>query len=269
MITKELGNTGEHIPSIGIGTWKMGVDIKGEIEGIRYAIANGADLIDTAEMYATEELVGEAIAGSEAFIATKVSPHHFHKDDVIKACNSSLSKLGIKQIDLYQLHWPNKSIPISETMSAMEQLVKEGKIRYIGVSNFSIEELEEAQSVLKSNEIVSNQVEYSVLVRSPKKGLLRYMQRNHITLIAYSPLARGAIFSKKYAQVLNKLEEVGAKYGISGAQTALSWLVSQDNVVAIPKATGINHTAQNIKAGQIKLSDEDMHSIDSFLPDGA
>ena len=268
MIMKELGKTGEKIPAVGIGTWKMGSDPSKEIEGIKYSIENGSDFVDTAEMYGTEGIVGEAINGTEAFVATKVSPHHFHKEDVIKACDRSISELGVKQIDLYQLHWPNKTIPINETMSAMEQLVKDGKIRYIGVSNFSVAEFKEAQSALKSEEIVSNQVEYSVLVRDPEKELLRFLQKNSVTLIAYSPLARGAIFSKKYKPVLDKLGNIGSKYSITPNQVAISWLISKENVVAIPKATGIEHVKQNIQAGGIRLSNEDVSSIDSFLPDG-
>ena len=268
MKLKELGRTGEKLPAIGIGTWKLGAERQKEIDGIRYSISNDAAFVDTAEMYGTEELVGEAIKGSKAFVATKVSPHNFHKEDVIKACNASLMRLGIKQIDLYQLHWPNKSIPIAETMAAMKQLVDEGKIRYIGVSNFSVKELEEAQEALKSNDIVSNQIEYSILVRNPEKGLSRYMADNHITLIAYSPLARGAIFAKRYAPVSAMLSEIGEKYGISASQGALAWLVSKPNVVAIPKASNPEHAKQNVESGSINLSEEDIAKIGSFLPDG-
>ena len=265
---RELGRTGEKLPVIGVGTWKLGSEPQKEIESIRYAISSGAGFVDTAEMYGTEELVGEAIKGSKVFVATKVSPHNFHKEDVIKSCNASLKRLGIKQIDLYQLHWPNKSVPIAETMAAMEQLVKDGKVRYIGVSNFDVKELEEAQAALKSNDIVSNQIEYSILVRTPENGLANYMKGNHITLIAYSPLARGAIFTKKYAPVEALLSEIATKHGISASQVALAWLVSKPNVVAIPKASSYSHTKQNIESGSIELTEEDLKKIDSFLPNG-
>jgi hypothetical protein len=187
---------------------------------------------------------------------------------VIKACNASLKRLGIKQIDLYQLHWPNKSIPIAETMGAMEQLVKDGKIRHIGVSNFDVNELKEAQAALKSNEIVSNQIEYSILVRDPEEGLAKYMETSHITLIAYSPLARGAIFTKKYALLSAMLGEIGEKHNISASQVALAWLVSKPNVVAIPKASNLEHTKQNVESGSISLTEDEIGKINSFLPDG-
>ena len=146
MMLRRLGGTSENIPELGIGTWKMGSSPETEIAAIRKAISLKMGLVDTAEMYGNERMVGRAIEGQKGlFIATKVSPHHFRHDDVIRACRESLSKLGVKAIDLYQLHWPNHSVPIRETMRAMEDLVDAGKIRHIGVSNFSIREFQEAQ----------------------------------------------------------------------------------------------------------------------------
>ncbi len=145
-----LGKTDEKIPIIGMGTWAMGNQASGqersmELEALRRGIDLGMTLIDTAEMYGygkSERLVAEAITGrrEEVLIATKVSPEHFHYDDMLRSCDASLQRLTIKQIDLYQLHWPNSKVPIRETLRAMEQLVNQGKIRYIGVSNFSAEE---------------------------------------------------------------------------------------------------------------------------------
>ncbi|EQD59762.1 Aldo/keto reductase, partial [mine drainage metagenome] len=195
MLYSEFGRTGEKVSSIGIGTWKLGKDPRAETEAIKYAISNGVNFIDTAEMYGTEGLVGTAIKGVDRdslFIATKVSPHNFHYADVIKSCNASLSKLGTSYVDLYQLHWPNHSVPISETMSAMEKLVDEGKVRHIGVSNFSIREMQDAQASMKKYDISSNQVEYSVFVRTIEdEGIPEYCSKNRMAVIAYSPLARG------------------------------------------------------------------------------
>ncbi|MCL4403581.1 MAG: aldo/keto reductase [Candidatus Marsarchaeota archaeon] len=267
VIYKELGRTGEKISAIGIGTWKMGVNPDKEVKSLGYAIDNGVNLVDTAEMYGTEPIVGRAISGrKEVFIATKVSPHHFKHDDVVRACNDSLRRLGVERIDLYQLHWPNRSIPIKETMRAMEELKAAGKIRHIGVSNFSVDEFEEARAALKDAEIVSNQVEYSVLVREPESGLLDYCEKNGITLIAYSPLARGALHQKRYSELADLLSEIGSKYNRSIEQVALNWLLSKKPVVAIPKSSSLEHTKSNIASADFSLSAEDIGRINDFLP---
>lgn len=172
MELKELGGSGEKIPAIGIGTWKMGVDRKAEVAALGAGIAAGSRFVDTAEIYGTEHIVAEALRGkSGVFVATKVWPNHLHYDDVIKACDRSLAQLGVKSIDLYQIHWPNYKVPIEETMAAMEKLVDDGKIRHIGVSNFSAKEMQEARAAMKRYDIVSNQVEFSILVRDAEKSL--------------------------------------------------------------------------------------------------
>jgi hypothetical protein len=261
----ELGKTGEKIPVIGMGTWKLSKD---GISALKTGISLGSNFIDTAEMYQTEKFVAEILKENrdEVFIATKVSPHHLRYDDVIKACNNSLNALGIKTIDLYQIHWPNPSIPISETIKAMEKLVSEGKIRYIGVSNFSIKELKEAQEAMRSGEIVSNQIEYSVTERDPESsGMSAYCLSEKITIIAYSPLGSGSVLSISNKKIYGKLNEIGSKYGKSAAQVALNWLISKRNITAIPKANTPDHMAENIAASGWKLKPEDISEINSFL----
>ena len=168
--------------------------------------------VDTAEMYGTEETVGKAIKGMEdVFVATKVSPDHFHYSDVLKACDASLKRLGIKQIDLYQLHWPNTNIEIKETMEAMEKLVDNGKIRYIGVSNFSIDEMTEAEESMKRYEIASNQVEYSIISRDIEDGLLEFCNEVKATVISYSPFASGRLFGNRYKGLLSTLDRIGMR----------------------------------------------------------
>ncbi len=154
--------------------------------------------IDTAEMYGaghSEEVVARALQGrhDRVFVASKVSPRHFAYDDVLAAAKRSLKRLGLKQMDLYQLHWPNSRIPISETMKAMEKLVKDGLTRHIGVSNFSVEQMKEAQQSLSHKKIVSNQVEFSLVDRSVEAGIMPYCQKEGLTLIAYSPLGQGHV----------------------------------------------------------------------------
>ncbi len=261
----ELGDTGEKIPVLGLGTWKLGADPEGNIEALRLGIGLGMRLVDTAEMYANEEMVGRAIEGQEIFLCTKVSPDHFRYDDVIKACDRSLRKLGRKQIDLYQLHWPNTSVPISETMRAMEKLVDDGKIRYIGVSNFSIDEAIEAQEAMKRYKIVSNQVEYNILSRSIEDGLADFCKYEKMTAIAYSPLARGVLFDQKHRALERLLEEIGRAHGKSPGQVALNWILSRGNVVAIPKAASAEHVRENAGAADFELGAKELGRIGDFL----
>ena len=260
---KYLGKTREKVSAIGLGTWQLGDITEEKIDAIRFGLDNGITLIDTAEIYGTEGLVGKAIKGrTKPFIATKVWPSNFGYDSVIKACNASLKRLGIKQIDLYQLHWPNKNIPIKETMSAMERLVDEGKIRYIGVSNFRADEIERANDALKSHEVVSDQVEYSLIVRGAEKNVLPYCEKRGMTLIAYSPLGHGRLFTKKYVGLLETLKQIGENYGRSPVQIALNWLISKENVIAIPKASSKEHVEDEVGAADFGLKKEDIEDID-------
>ncbi|MFP3190517.1 MAG: aldo/keto reductase [Thermoproteota archaeon] len=271
---KFLGITGEKIPSIGLGTWGLGgysrsssANDEKEIELIRYAAEKGLTFIDTAEMYGAghaEELVGQAVKDirSKVFIATKVSPEHLRYDDVIKACERSLKRLQTSYIDLYQIHWPNPRVPLRETIKALERLAEEGKIRYIGVSNFSVELLKEAISLTSKHDIVSNQVEYSLLSREIEKDLLDFAKNNKITIIAYSPLARGAIFSGEYAEKLRKICE---KYNKTISQVALNWLISKENVVAIPKTSKKERIDEFLGAYGWRLSKEDVEEIERIF----
>ena len=153
----------------------------------------GARFIDTAESYGAEAIVGEGIKGRRyrVFLATKAPPRNFKRRDLIVAAERSLRRLGTDHIDLYQLHWPNLTIPIEEPMSGMEKLVEEGKVRFIGVSNFTVRDLINAQAVLAKQRIVANQVRYSLVDRTIEGGLLQCCQKNGITVIAYSPPAMG------------------------------------------------------------------------------
>jgi diketogulonate reductase-like aldo/keto reductase len=273
ILYKNLGKTNEKIPAIGLGTYGIGGYMhsdyskdKEAIELIRYAIEIGLNFIDTAEMYGsghTEELIGEAIMGlrEKVFIATKVSPSHFSYEEVIKACERSLKRLKTTYIDLYQLHWPNPSIPIKETMKAMEYLVDKGKIRYIGVSNFSVEETKEAMEALSKYEIVSNQVEYSILERSIEKDLIPYCEREKISIIAYSPLARGAIFRGNAAEVLSRIAK---KHNSTISQIALAWLIRNPIVVAIPKTSKKERAKEFLGAYEINLDEGDLRLINEL-----
>jgi diketogulonate reductase-like aldo/keto reductase len=262
MNQKELGKTGVLLPEIGLGTLRY----HDGVEPIKKAISLGVSLIDTAESYGTEEIVGETIKHmrDQVFIATKVSPRHFRRSDLLMAADRSLARLRTDHIDLYQLHWPNYTVPIEETMGAMEDLVVSGKIRFIGVSNFSVTELRKAQKSLSKYRLVSNQVRYSLVDRSVEAGLLRYCRENGITVIAFSPLGQGInhIKDKDPNSVLNK---VAAMTGKTEAQLALNWCISRENVVAIPKASSVDHVVQNCGASGWRLAPDQCRLLEEGL----
>jgi len=253
MLHKRLAATELTIPEIGLGTWQY----RGSVQALRKGIELGARFIDTAEAYGTESFVGEVIRGirNQVFLATKASPWNFRREDIYHAANRSLQALKTDYIDLYQLHWPNSTIPIEETMGAMEELVNQGKIRFIGVSNFSLGELQRAQAALSRSPIVSNQVRYSLVDRSAEVGLLEYCQQNKVTLIAYSPLARGMHAMRKNDPA-GVLRTVAAETGRTEAQVALNWCIARDSVVAIPKADSVEHIEENCCASDWRLTQE-------------
>ncbi len=265
---KYLGRTKERISAIGIGTWQLDLNEKAAHEIVCSGVDNGINLIDTAEIYGTEGIVGKVldrIGRDDIHVASKVWPNHFHYQDLIDACNGSLKRLGIKQIWLYQLHYPNYTVPIEDTMSALEHLQKEGKIRHIGVSNFSAKELEDAQAALNHGEVVSNQVEYSILMREHEEdGLVDYCKRNNITLIAYSPLGEGQLYERRNAALLSGLDAIGEPHGKTGTQVALNWLISKKPVVAIPKASSAKHMAENAGAATFNLTEGAIGKVDEL-----
>ncbi|MCX8184106.1 MAG: aldo/keto reductase, partial [Crenarchaeota archaeon] len=197
---REFGKTGFKVSVIGMGTYydpsyiilarllRLHRDKSLKIAALRKGIELGINLIDTAEIYETEGLVAEAIKGFKRdglFIATKVWLTHLRYEKVLKSAEKSLRRLGCSHIDLYQVHWPNPSIPVEETMRAMSRLVDEGKVRHIGVSNFSLEQFKRAQEALPKHELASNQVEYSLTVRRIEKDLLPYCEQNRVAILAY------------------------------------------------------------------------------------
>jgi diketogulonate reductase-like aldo/keto reductase len=246
----------------------MGPDSSQDAAGIE-ALRLGLDLemkfIDTAEMYGaghSEEVVARALVGRRdtVFVASKVSPRHFAYDDVLDAARRSLKRLGLKQMDLYQLHWPSSKIPIAETMRAMEKLVKDGLTRYIGVSNFSVEQMREAQQSLSREKFVSNQVEFSLIDRSVEARILPYCQKEGLTLIAYSPLGQGKI-PRGRGSSFKVLDEIAGNLGKSRNQVALNWILQHDSVVAIPKAADTDHVKENAEVADWKLDSGDYQRL--------
>ena len=250
---------------MGMGTWGMGgkyekdpSNVDESVKILRAGLNMGIKLIDVAELYGqglTEEIVGEAIAGrarEDIFIISKVWKTNLRYDDVLKAMQGSLERLKTDYVDFYLIHWPSEEIPLSETMRAMERLADEGLARDIGVSNFSVELLKEAQSHLKHAKIAANQIEYSLIERSAEKDVIPYCKENGIKVIAYRPLARGNIASSQ-----NKaLEALAQKYNKTPAQIALNWITSKE-IVAIPKAGSIEHLRENYGALGWKMNEAD------------
>lgn len=242
-----------------MGTWQMAgskSNWSAQVAALKRGIELGLTLIDTAESYSggrSEQMVAEAIRGrrDSIFLATKVSPSNLRYDDLIGACNRSLERLGTKQVDLYQVHWPNPSVPIGETMKAMEMLVREGKIRYIGISNFDVRETKAAQEALSKNELASNQVEYSATVRWAESSILPYCEREKVSLIAYSPLSRGGMPGDAVPQSIIQ------RYGMTPVQVILNWVTHREAVIGIPKAAQVEHVEENAKALEVRFAPED------------
>ncbi|MGD1018673.1 MAG: aldo/keto reductase [Verrucomicrobiia bacterium] len=262
MQRKELGKSGVHLPEIGLGTWNY----HGGVEPLRTGLEMGALFIDTAESYGTETVVAEAVRGmrDRVFLATKVSPDHFRHDDVLKAADNSLRRLRTDHIDLYQLHEPNHRIPVEETLGAMEELVDAGKVRFIGVSNFTVTELQRAQRAMRKHTIVSNQVRYNLVDRTIEKDLLRYCEANGIVVIAHTPLARGL------PHILDRdpggaLVEIAGTLGKTPAQVALNWCLRHRAVVVIPKGNSAEHVAENCGASDWRLDPEHVRRLDQEI----
>ena len=262
MLVKKLGTTGVSIPEVGIGTWNYHA---GQYP-LRMGLEAGALFVDTAEEYGTESVVGEAVKGmrERVFLATKVSPEHFRRADFLKSVDCSLHRLGTDWIDLLQLHQPNPSISIAETMGAVRESIDAGKVRFAGVSNFSTAQLREAQAALGRYPIVSSQVRYHIADRTIEKGLLQYCQANRVTIIAYCPLGRDLqrIFDCDPAGVIG---QVARSLGKTPAQVILNWCLCKDGVVAIPKGNSMEHILDNCGASDWRLSPEDLASLDAQI----
>jgi diketogulonate reductase-like aldo/keto reductase len=260
----------ENIPVLGLGTWGVGGSTSPRpsrdqemLSALRRALEMGYTHIDTAEMYAdghTEELIGEVIQDFERenlFITSKVWSSNLHYQNVLKACEGSLRRLGTSYLDLYLIHWPSSNIPFAETFRALNELVKNGKVRHLGVSNFDLAQLKEAQA-LSNTPIVTNQVPYSVLNRRyARNGVLEYCQNSAILLTAYSPL-KGGVRSNA------RVKRVALQHRVTPAQVALHWLIRQSQVITIPKSTNEQHLRENLAAVEIDLREEDVKTLDGL-----
>lgn len=280
MLYRKLGNTEVSIPVIGQGTWKYGVDKQkeqDEIEALRFGISNGLTLIDTAEEYekgGSERIVGQAIHDirDEVFLVTKVSAKNCSYKGVLRAAEASLERLKTSHIDLYLQHWPSEQHDVSETMGAMAELVSKGLVKYIGVSNFTIPLMQEAQYHLGSVPLVCNQLPYHLNNRSIEDQIIPFAKENGITIMGYSPLGfapqtfgwKG--FPEEGSLERNILNTIGAKYGKTAYQVAINWALRQEGLVTIPKAANKEHITDNLNALGWELEEEDIKQIESHFP---
>jgi diketogulonate reductase-like aldo/keto reductase len=260
--------SGEMIPVLGQGTWHMAEDPRrraDEIAALRLGIDLGMTLIDTAEMYAdgsAEELVGQAIEGrrKEVFLVSKVLPHHATRRGTIEACDRSLMRLDVDTIDLYLLHWPG-TIPLEETLDAFDALIGAGKIRYWGVSNFDVADLEELVDLTGGEQVATDQVLYNLNRRGIEFDLLPWCRRSGLPVMAYSPIEQGRLLRHP------GLLAVAARYpGVTPAQVALAWVLRQDGVCAIPRASKPAHVRENRAALDIRLTSQDLADLDRAFP---
>ncbi len=259
--------SGERIPVLGQGTWGMGENAHrhaNEVSTLRLGLDLGMTLIDTAEMYANgaaEKVVAEAIAGRRdgVFLVDKVLPSNATRRGTITACENSLRRLGTEQIDLYLLHWRSRT-PLAETLDAFTTLVRQGKIRYWGVSNFDISDMEELARLSTSSAVTTNQVLYNLTRRGIEYDLLPWCRDRHIPVMAYSPIEQGRMLNHP------ELQSIATKHSVNTAKLALAWLLQQEGLCIIPKASTAAHVRENRAALDLQLTEQDIAALDRVFP---
>ncbi|MEV7327340.1 aldo/keto reductase [Micromonospora sp. NPDC093244] len=258
--------SGQTMPVLGQGTWYLGEHPerrRDEMAALRTGIDLGMSMIDTAEMYgdgASEELVGEAIVGRRAdvFLVDKVLPSNASRQGTVQACRRSLQRLGVDHIDLYLLHWRGTN-PLAETIEAFAELVDAGDIGQWGVSNFDLSDMTELIEA-GGNDCATNQILYNLTRRGPEYDLLPWLREHRIPVMAYSPIEQGRLLGH------DQIAEVAARHGVTPAQVALAWVLTQKGVAAIPRSSRSEHVRENAEARDLRLTEEDMTALDTAFP---
>ncbi len=258
---------GETVPAYGQGTWHMGEHrrrAEAEAAALRLGIELGVKLIDTAEMYGNgvaEQIVARAMAGrrDELFIVSKVLPYNASRRGVVEACERSLKRLNTDHIDLYLLHWRG-SVPFAETLSGFDRLQRDGKIRHHGVSNFGLDDIKEWVALDGGEAVATNQILYNLTRRGPEWDLIPWCRERNIPIMAYSPIEQGRMLGHR------ALAEVAAKHRATPAQVALAWLLRQEGMIVIPKATEAAHVRENRLALDLALDETDLATLDRSFP---
>ena len=259
--------SGQLIPALGLGTWRMGetaAQRHNEIAALRHGLDLGMTLIDTAEMYGeggAEIVIAEAIAHRRpsVFLVSKVYPHNATRQGAIAACERSLQRLKTHYLDLYLLHWRG-SVPLAETLDAFETLKQAGKIRNYGVSNFDVADMEKASALSGGAAIATNQVLYNLMRRGVEWDLLPWCRQRSIPIMAYSPVEQGRLLKNR------TLQQIAQQRNVTPAQVAIAWLLHQDNVIVIPKASSIAHVEENRAALDLRLTADELNILDAAFP---
>ena len=259
--------SGEYVPTLGLGTWKMGSgdsDEAAQLRALQTGIAQGMTLIDTAEMYGdgrSEELVAKAIAGqrNKVFLVSKVLPQNSSRKGTVKACEASLKRLKTGVLDLYLLHWRG-SHPLSDTFAAFEELRAAGKIRYYGVSNFDVDDLDEVEKLAPKAACAANQVMYNLSDRGIEWDLYPKCRKSKIAVMAYSPLGQGGLGNNR------GLEQIAKKHQVTSAAIAVAFTLRLPGVISIPKSSHEKRVLENAAAADLVLDDDDLARLDKFFP---
>lgn len=259
------------VPALGMGTWKMGEQrgqAKREIAALAHGVDLGMTLIDTAEMYGdggAEKIVGLAIAGRRdaVFIVSKVYPHNAGARSAVAACERSLKRLATDRIDLYLLHWRG-SIPLGETVAALERLVTDGKILRWGVSNFDVDDMDELLRLPEGSRCATNQVLYNLTERGIEWRLIDRCRHHDIPVMAYSPVGQGALI--KHRKLAALATSLSVKLSVTPAQLALAWTLAQAQVIAIPQSSNRAHITENRAAANLKLDAAMLAALDAAFP---
>jgi aryl-alcohol dehydrogenase-like predicted oxidoreductase len=298
---RRLGGSDLEVTAIGLGVWAWGArQIWGygkaygreELDQVwELALERGLNFIDTASIYGlgeSERIVGDLLRRTEQemVIATKYFPLHLLSGSIRRAAIKSLARLGLKEVDLYQVHWPNPIMSLRSTMREMEGLVREGKVRHIGVSNFNVKQLEAARSYLSREDVVSNQIHYNLIRRKPERdGMVAYAKKEGVTIIAYSPIAQGILTGKynpgkrpggmrrfqgrftrgslrKASTFLKILDRVARSNDCTMGQTSLAWLLKDPNVVVIPGAKNPRQVRENMGTNECRLTQLDIETLE-------
>ncbi len=257
---------GDVVPALGLGTWHMGerpAQARAEIHSLQVGIDCGMTLIDTAEMYAAggaEEITGAAIKGRRAdvFLVSKVLPSNASRHGTIAACEASLKRLGTDRIDLYLLHWPGRH-PLDHTIAAFEDLRAAGKIRRWGVSNFDVSAMRALNALPSGDNCAANQVLYNLTTRGIEFDLLPWMGERSMPMMAYSPLDEGRLLNH------SGLRQMAEGLGVTAAQLALAFVLSRDNVIAIPKSSSPERVRENRASADIMLSTDELAQLDRMF----
>lgn len=271
MIDRPFGPLEGRVPIVGQGTWNVpvrGAKADEAKRALRRGVALGMVHVDSAEMYgdgAAEELVGDAIAGlprEQLFLVSKVLPSNASYAGTIRACEASLRRMRTDYLDCYLLHWRG-DVPLAETMGALERLVDDGKIRSLGVSNFDVDDLREAQAALARHPIACNQILYHLAERTSEDHEQPYCREHRIAVVAYTPFGRGDWADRPGARVL---ERIAQRHGAGVRAVILAFLTRDENVFAIPKASTIAHVEENAAGGGLRLDEAEIRAIDEAFP---